>query len=129
MNLWASNPQARTGAEAGARNRSSSRLASVGRTMGIVAKFAVMDNVTHTFVALTLSQTRIGRIAPGATAALVVASNVPDVDIVAAFSGGQLGYLSAHRGITHGPLGVLGLAALVGAGVWAFERRWRASSA
>ena len=46
-----------------------------------------MDNVTHTLFALTLARTPLGR-GRGTTAALVLASNAPDVDIVAALGGG-----------------------------------------
>ena len=77
-----------------------------------------MDNVTHTLFALTLARTRLGRGGRGTTAALVLASNAPDIDIVATL-GGSANYLAWHRGPTHGPLGVVGLgvvtAALVGA--------------
>ena len=75
-----------------------------------------MDNVTHTLFALTLARTPLGR-RPGATAALVLASNAPDIDIVAAF-GGSANYLAWHRGPTHGPLGVLGLGLVTAAMVW-----------
>ncbi len=71
-----------------------------------------MDNVTHTLFALTLARTPLGRAGRGTTAALVLASNVPDIDIVTAL-GGTDAYLKWHRGPTHGPLGVLGLGLLV----------------
>ena len=77
-----------------------------------------MDNLTHTLVALTLARTPLGRAGRGTTAALVLASNAPDIDIVAA-AGGAVNYLSWHRGMTHGPLGIVGLG-VIGAGlVWA----------
>jgi hypothetical protein len=58
-----------------------------------------MDNVTHALFALTLARTRIGDSGRGTTAALVLASNAPDIDIVATV-GGTLGYLEWHRGST-----------------------------
>jgi membrane-bound metal-dependent hydrolase YbcI (DUF457 family) len=67
-----------------------------------------LDNLTHTLVGVTLVRAGLGTRAAGATAAMVFASNLPDSDIVTAF-GGQVAYLAAHRGPTHGPLGVLGL--------------------
>jgi membrane-bound metal-dependent hydrolase YbcI (DUF457 family) len=76
-----------------------------------------MDNLTHTLFALTLARTRLGRLGPGTTAALVLASNAPDVDIVAAL-GGTANYLAWHRGPTHGLLGVGGLGVVTAALVW-----------
>jgi len=67
-----------------------------------------VDNVTHTLFALTLARTPLGRAGRGTAAALVIASNAPDVDIVAA-ARGAASYLHWHRGPTHGPLGIVGL--------------------
>src|SRR5712675_1777435 len=82
-----------------------------------------MDNVTHTLFALTLARTRLGRIGRGSTAALVLASNAPDIDIVTAIGGGA-NYMKWHRGPTHGPLGIIGLGLLTASIVWAYSR-WR----
>ena len=76
-----------------------------------------MDNITHTLFALTLARTRLGRGERGTTAALVLGSNAPDIDIVATF-GGAANYLAWHRGPTHGPLGVVGLGLVTAALVW-----------
>jgi membrane-bound metal-dependent hydrolase YbcI (DUF457 family) len=76
-----------------------------------------LDNITHTLVAVTLSRTPLARLGRGTTAALVIASNAPDIDILAT-AGGSLSYLEWHRGMTHGPLGLLGLGLLVAALVW-----------
>ena len=86
-----------------------------------------MDNITHSLVGYTLARAGVGRGVPGAAATLVLASNVPDIDIVAAFTGGSVAYLEAHRGATHGfatslALGLL-VTAVVAAGLW-----WRARS-
>ena len=79
-----------------------------------------MDNLTHTLFALTLTRTPLGTAGRGTTAALVLASNAPDIDIVATL-GGSESYLTWHRGPTHGLLGIVGLglltAALVRAGL------------
>ena len=56
-----------------------------------------MDNLTHTLFALTLGRTPLGRAGRGTTAALVLASNAPDIDIVTAVRGGAA-YLRWHRG-------------------------------
>jgi membrane-bound metal-dependent hydrolase YbcI (DUF457 family) len=73
-----------------------------------------MDNLTHTLFALTLARTPLSRAGRGTTAALVLASNAPDIDIVAAIRGTDT-YLRWHRGPTHGPLGVLALGVIVAA--------------
>ena len=41
-----------------------------------------MDNLTHSLFGLTLAQTPLRRVGPGATLTLVLASNAPDSDIV-----------------------------------------------
>jgi hypothetical protein len=55
--------------------------------------------------------------------ALVLASNAPDIDIVAT-ARGAITYMEWHRGLTHGPLGIVALAATT-AGVMAAG--WRIS--
>src|SRR4029453_18263884 len=70
-----------------------------------------MDNVTHTLFAATLARTQLGRAGRGTTAALIIASNLPDIDIITT-AGGAATYLKWHRGPTHGPLGVVGLGVL-----------------
>src|SRR4051794_4743665 len=54
-------------------------------------------------------------------AALVLASNAPDIDILAT-AGGAVKYLEWHRGMTHGPFGVVGLAVVSAAIVWIGRR-------
>ena len=83
-----------------------------------------MDNLTHTLIGITLVRAGVGRGAAGATAAMIVASNAPDVDIVTAFTGGSMAYLAAHRGWTHGLLGVL----LLALATWIGALAWRRSS-
>lgn len=83
-----------------------------------------MDNLTHSLFGLTLARTPLGRAGRGTTAALLLASNVPDADIVVTL-GGAAKYLEFHRGPTHGPLGIAGLAVVVAGLVWGGVRRWR----
>src|SRR4051794_25747170 len=82
-----------------------------------------MDNVTHTLFALTLARTPLGRAGRGTTAALILASNAPDIDIVAT-AAGAISYLKWHRGPTHGPLGVVALGALAAGIVWYGRKLW-----
>jgi membrane-bound metal-dependent hydrolase YbcI (DUF457 family) len=81
-----------------------------------------LDNLTHSLFGATIARTPLGRAGRGTTAALLLASNAPDVDIVAT-AGGAVKYLEWHRGPTHGPFGVVGLAVVTAALVWA-GRRW-----
>jgi membrane-bound metal-dependent hydrolase YbcI (DUF457 family) len=71
-----------------------------------------MDNLTHSLFALTLAQSPLRKAGRGTTITLLVTSSAPDIDFVSAFIDGSTSYLAAHRGPTHGPLGVVGLAAL-----------------
>lgn len=86
-----------------------------------------MDNLTHSLFGLTLARTPLGRAGRGTTTALFLASNAPDADIVVTI-GGAAKYLEFHRGPTHGPLGLVGLAALVAGLVWAGRRQWDRNS-
>jgi inner membrane protein len=83
-----------------------------------------MDNITHTLFGVTLARTPLGRAGSGTTAALVLASNAPDIDIVTT-AGGAVSYLEWHRGPTHGPLGILALGVVSAAIVWGIARMRR----
>jgi membrane-bound metal-dependent hydrolase YbcI (DUF457 family) len=82
-----------------------------------------VDNITHSLFGWTVARAGLGRRVPYATATLILASNAPDVDIVAGFRSG-VDYLAAHRGPTHGPLGVIGLGLVTAAiiSVWSRSR-------
>jgi membrane-bound metal-dependent hydrolase YbcI (DUF457 family) len=86
-----------------------------------------VDNLTHTLIGITVVRAGLGRRTPGATAAMVLASNAPDLDIVAAIAGGAVPYLAAHRGPTHGLLGITLLAITAAFLVWLAHRvgPWR----
>ena len=88
-----------------------------------------MDNLTHSLFGLTLARTPLSRAGRGTTAALLLASNAPDIDVVVTATGGAANYLALHRGPTHGPLGVAGLALVVAALVWFGRKRWDGASA
>jgi membrane-bound metal-dependent hydrolase YbcI (DUF457 family) len=80
-----------------------------------------MDNLTHTLFGLTLGRTPLGRAGRGTTTALVLASNAPDIDILTT-ARGTASYLQWHRGPTHGPIGIVTLAFVTAAIVWAIQR-------
>lgn len=82
-----------------------------------------MDNLTHSLFGLTAARTPLRRAGRGTTVALLLASNAPDIDIVTTI-GGAASYLHWHRGPTHGPLGMVGLA-LVCALIARAAAQWR----
>ena len=77
-----------------------------------------VDNLTHTLFGATLARTPLGRAGRGTLPALLIASNAPDIDIVAALGGGTKTYLAWHRGPTHGPIGVVALGLVTAGLVW-----------
>ena len=82
-----------------------------------------MDNLTHSLVGLTLGRTRLGRASPLAVPGLVVAANLPDLDIVVRPFGGSAAYLEYHRGVTHALVGIVAQALLFTVLWWWLERR------
>jgi inner membrane protein len=82
-----------------------------------------VDNLTHSLFAVTLGRTPLARAGRGTTAALVISSNIPDIDIVTT-AAGAISYLQWHRGPTHGPVGVVALALVAASLAWLW-RRWR----
>src|SRR5215470_2748107 len=81
-----------------------------------------VDNITHTLTAVALSQAGLNRKTRFATLALVVGSNLPDVDVAWAY-GGAATYLKYHRGITHSFVGVTALAALLAGVIYSAGRK------
>ena len=59
-----------------------------------------MDNLTHSLIGVALSRTGLNRVTPYATAMLLLAVNLPDLDIIG-LVGGELSYLDLHRSLTH----------------------------
>ena len=82
-----------------------------------------MDPLAHTLLGAALAKTRLGRSTPLAMPTLVLAANVPDVDVAAYFWSSDAA-LAFRRGLTHGPLGLALLPALVAIVVWLAGRRW-----
>lgn len=63
-----------------------------------------MDNVTHTLTGVALAQSGLGRTSRGALAAMVVASNLPDIDCLFGLAG-TASYLQHHRDLSHSVVG------------------------
>src|SRR5262245_32878827 len=70
-----------------------------------------MENLAHTLLGLSLAKTGLERTTPLATTALVLSSNLSDIDVVVQLSGGLPAYLEYHRGFTHGFVGTAVVAA------------------
>ncbi|MBK5294814.1 MAG: metal-dependent hydrolase [Acidobacteriia bacterium] len=81
-----------------------------------------MDNLTHTLTGYMLSRAGLDRLSPGATIALLIAANIPDVDVVTALAGSAT-YLEHHRGITHGLVMAPVMALLPLPLVWLFRKQ------
>jgi inner membrane protein len=60
-----------------------------------------MDNITHTLTGLMMARAGLGRTTPrGGTLMMMLAANVPDIDVVFGLPGG-LAYMEYHRGYAH----------------------------
>jgi membrane-bound metal-dependent hydrolase YbcI (DUF457 family) len=64
-----------------------------------------MENVSHSLTGAVLSRAGLDRLTPLALPTLLIASNLPDADVVVS-RWGELAYLVYHRGITHSYLGI-----------------------
>ena len=65
-----------------------------------------MDNFTHSLAGWALSRAGLAKKTGLATATLVIAANIPDIDAVATLVDGHQ-HLAIRRGITHGPIAML----------------------
>lgn len=84
-----------------------------------------MENLAHTLFGITLAKAGFERATPLATTALVISSNLPDIDVVARLRGGALSYIAYHRGVTHSFLGIVLLAAVLTFILVYVDRRFR----
>lgn len=76
-----------------------------------------MDNVSHSLAGWALSRAA-GPVRPaGTTLALILASNLPDLDFVL-YARSDAAYLLWHRGVTHSLLGLALLPPILAAGLW-----------
>lgn len=84
-----------------------------------------MENLTHTLLGLALAKAGLERATPLATTTLVIASNLPDVDVLAQFNNGTFSYLEYHRGFTHSLVGLALLAVALTFVLTYADRRFR----
>jgi len=84
-----------------------------------------MENLAHTLLGLSMAKAGLERATPLAATALVISSNLPDVDILMRFGGGTFDYLQYHRGFTHSFVGLALLAAVIALALTYLDRRFR----
>ena len=84
-----------------------------------------MENFAHTLLGLSLAKAGLERATPLATTALVISSNLPDIDNITALFGGTISSLEHHRGFTHSFVGLALLAATVALALAYLDRRFR----
>jgi len=84
-----------------------------------------MENLSHTLFGLVLSKAGLEEASPLTTTALVISSNLPDVDSLLGIRSGSLGYIKYHRGITHSFIGITCLAAVLTLVLVYVDRRLR----
>jgi inner membrane protein len=75
-----------------------------------------MENLTHTLFGAVLSKAGLEKKTALATPTLIIAVNLPDIDIVGPFFGQN--YLDFHRGFTHGVAGLFVLSIVLSLAVW-----------
>lgn len=81
-----------------------------------------MDNLTHSLVGALLSQAGLKKLTGRATATLLIAANLPDIDAFAVLLGTES--LAIRRGITHGPIALLVLPVILWGLILAWDK-WR----
>jgi inner membrane protein len=59
-----------------------------------------LDNLTHSLVGLFLARAGFRRLSPGAAPIMVIAANIPDIDVLSWFAG-RPEWLHWHRNLTH----------------------------
>lgn len=85
-----------------------------------------MDPITHSLTGAVLARGGLDRKTPLAATTLVIAANVPDIDILAMFTGEYFSF-AFRRGWTHGPIAMVLLPFLVTVVVMLLDRvrLWR----
>ena len=84
-----------------------------------------MDNLTHSLAGAILGQMGLKTKTGLAMPTLIIAANLPDIDVVTLFLGGHQ-HLALRRGLTHGPIAMVLLPVLLWAAMLAWDK-WRPS--
>ncbi len=84
-----------------------------------------MDNLTHSLIGAALGQAGLKRKTGLAMPALIIAANLPDIDVACFLWLDGLEHLAFRRGITHGPIALLVLPLMLAGGLRWFDR-WQA---
>ncbi|HZM89631.1 MAG TPA: metal-dependent hydrolase [Blastocatellia bacterium] len=84
-----------------------------------------MENLAHTLLGLSFAKAGLERATPLAATALVISSNLPDIDVLGRLQGGTVSYLEHHRGFTHGFVGLAVLAFALTLVLGILDRRFR----
>src|SRR5437773_165326 len=79
-----------------------------------------MFNSTHTLVGLAIARTGLDRWLPYAIATAVIATNLPDIEIITGMASTQT-YIQYHRGITHSFIGIPVLSLALALGIYVFS--------
>jgi inner membrane protein len=87
-----------------------------------------MENLAHTLLGLSFAKGGLERATPLATTALVISSNLPDIDVLGRLEGGTVSYLENHRGFTHGFVGLAILALALTLVLMFVDKRFRLRS-
>lgn len=82
-----------------------------------------MDNLTHSLVGAVLGQAGLKRLSGLGMPTLIIAANIPDIDAGCTIYG--IESLAMRRGLTHGPIAMLVLPALLTSAMVAWDR-WQA---
>jgi inner membrane protein len=82
-----------------------------------------MDPLAHTLVGAALAETGLKKLSRYAAPTLIIGANLPDVDAIATFWGGDTA-LYFRRGWSHGVLALLILPLLLAGTIWLWHR-WR----
>jgi inner membrane protein len=83
-----------------------------------------MENLAHTLFGLALAKAGLERATPLATTALVISSNLPDIDVIVRVRG-ITSYLEHHRGLTHSLVGLAVLALVLAFLIAYLDRKFR----
>ncbi len=79
-----------------------------------------MDNITHTLIGLSFARAGLGKKTALAVPALLIGANLPDAEIL--WQLGRGSYHDVHRGVSHTPLGIIGLSLCLAGALWLYCR-------